>query len=53
MNLAEFRTELDKLIKKFSLGGVSSEDLADELEDAAGELRQGEAGGEKEDGEQS
>jgi hypothetical protein len=53
MNLAEFRTELDKLVKKFVLAGIELEGLAEELEDAADELRKGEAGGEKEDGEQT
>jgi hypothetical protein len=50
MNLAEFRTELDKLIKKFSLGGVSAEDLADELLAAAADLRKGEAGADEKEG---
>jgi hypothetical protein len=51
MSLAEFRTELDKLVKKFVLAGIELEGLAEELEDAAVELRKGEAGGEQEDGE--
>jgi 5-methylcytosine-specific restriction enzyme A len=42
MDIAEFRTELDRLIKKFSRAGLSSEDIADELDDASDDLRRGE-----------
>ena len=42
MDIAEFRAELDRLIKKFSRAGLSSEDIADELDDASDDLRRGE-----------
>jgi hypothetical protein len=42
MDIAEFRAELDRLIKKSSRAGISSEDIADELDDASDDLRRGE-----------
>jgi hypothetical protein len=38
MNIAEFKTELARLIKKGSTAGLSSDDLADELTEAAEDL---------------
>jgi hypothetical protein len=38
MNIAEFKTELVRLIKKGSSAGLSSDDLADELTEAAEDL---------------
>jgi hypothetical protein len=38
MNITEFKTELARLIKKGSTAGLSSDDMADELTEAAEDL---------------